>query len=499
MSHTVRVICLALAAIGFTLCNAVLHYRVGSLSYDEGDYYRAVRKGFGMNWTDADDMPIGEFIGTGIRAAKGEIPRGELSAAVRAANSTAFLRHYHPPVAFYPAIVTDAVAPNMPEESRLRIGNFALMILWIIFLAVLSLRLPDFFSPWFVLLPASANWVASASGFNMHILFGLAVTSFALLWYAYEKDRGRRLYKTLGLFFLALALCSVEYSLFLIGILALWNLVVLWRKGKGNRLRFLRVRALDALWLLGFMALLWPAGIFKLGLLKSYALQAYIALFRLSAVESVFPTFRSMIEGKWSRSLLEPLLLAAVILGVLWGWRELLRRGSLFVGLLLAAAIIYTQMNPALNLPWYLFPVFALGFAFFLHVLSERYVVGSGRESLAALAVGIIFFTVAQFTVRLPDSTYSRDVRNVVVMQPPRSIISVQDMAPRMAAYFPGRRVRGILPEDLKGETMRDSLLMWSRNRILILPKDLELPKKIRRTAKKVGEVQDLVIYAPKD
>lgn len=498
MSHTLRVLCLALSAIGFTLCNALLHYEQGSLSYDEGDYYQAVRKGFGMNWTDADDMPIGQFIGTGVRAAKGEIPRGELSAMVRGANSTAFLRHYHPPAAFYLPIVTDAVAPNLPEESRLRLGSFILMVLWIILLAALSVRYPDFFSPWFVLVPASANWIASASGFNMHILFGLAVTTLALLWYAYENDRTKTLYKRLGLFFLALALCSVEYSLFLIGILALWNLVVLWRKKKGERLPFLRLRLVDALWLIAFIALLWPAGIFKLGLLKSYALQTYIALFRLAEVPSVFPTFWSMIEGKWSRSPLELILLLGAILGIPFGWRELLRRGSLFVSLLLVGAIMYTQMNPALNLPWYLFPVFALGFTFFLHVLSQRYDLLAGRESPVALLAGIIIFVIAQFVVELPASTYSRQVRNVVAMLPPRSIISVQDMAPRMGAYFPGRRVRGIHPPDLQGETMEDSLLMWSQNRILILPKDLPLPKKIKKTARKVSEVEDLVIYAPK-
>lgn len=498
MSHTLRVLCLALAAIGFTLCNAFLHYEQGSLSYDEGDYYQAVRKGFGMNWTDADDMPISEFIGTGIRAAKGEIPRGELSAAVRAANSTAFLRHYHPPVAFYLPIVTDAVAPHLPEESRLRLGTFALMIFWILLLALLSTRYPDFYSPWFVLVPASANWVASASGFNMHILFGLAVTTAALLWYAYEKDRSRRLFKQLGLFSLALALCSVEYSLFLIGILALWNLLVLWRKGRGERLQFLRIRLVDAVWLLSFMALLWPAGVFKLGLLKSYALQAYIALFRLSEVPSSFPTFWSMVQGKWSRSPLELVVVAAALAGILWGWRELLHRGSLFVSLLLIAAIVYTQANPALNLPWYLFPVFALSFTLFLHVLSERYRLGPAREALAALLVGIAFFTVAQFVVQLPNSTYSRQVRNIIAAEPPRSIIAVQDMAPRMGAYFPGRRVRGIHPADLKAEVMADSLLMWSRNRILILPCEMQLPKKINKTARKVGEVEDLMIYAPK-
>lgn len=499
MSHTLRVICIALAAIGFTLCNAALHYQQGSLSYDEGDYYQAVRKGFGLNWTDADDVPIGTFIGKGVKAAEGEIPRSELSREIRSANSTAFLRHYHPPVAFYPPILVRAVAPGLTEENQLRLGTFGLMILWVLFLAVIAVRYPDFFSPWFVLVPASANWIASSSGFNMHVLFGLAVTTTFLFWYAWERNRDRRWLKLFGLFFLALGISSVEYGLFLIGILALWNVVVLWRKRKGEWKGFLRTRAIDALWLLGFAAILWPAGVFRLGLLKSYALQAYIALFRLGEAGSSFPTFWSMIEGKWTRSPLELIALVAAIVGVLWFWRDVLRRGSLFAAVLLIAAIAYTQMNPVLNLPWYLFPVFATCFTFFPHVLSEKLGVSPARETLVALILAILFFTTAQFVVPdKPASTYARRVRAVVASQDRLAIVSVQDMAPRMGAYFPGRHVRGVHPADLKTDMMRDSLVIWSRNRILILPKDLLPPKKLKVAARKVGEVDDLAVYAPR-
>lgn len=484
------VLILALLGVGFTVYNAVVHYQEGSLSYDEGDYYRAVANGFWANWADADDVPISEFVATGIQAAKGEIPRSELSKKIRSANSSAFLRHYHPPVAFYPAILVRSVAPDLSEEKQIRVGTYGLLILWIVLFTVLGLRYPDLFSPWFVLIPASANWIASASGFNMHILFGLAFATTALCWYAYEKNREQTVFKRLGIFFLALALCSVEYSLFLSGILFLWTALTFWRM-KGVRRAFLRTRLIDGLWLLAWMTLLWPGGTLKLGLLKSYALQAYIALFRLKELGSPFASFWEMLSAKWSNSPLEILLFVVAVLAVLWGWRELLKRGSLFVSILLVLVINYLQLNPVLNLRWYLFPAFATVFLVFLHVLSVRYKVPPQREAMSAMLVGIVFFVIAQFTVSLPFSTSTRDMRDLIQQQPQAHVIAEQNFAPPLAAYLPDRVVRGLHLTDFERPEIQDSLSIWAKTHILVLPESANVD------ARKIGAIDDIVIYAP--
>ena len=494
MSHTVRVILPTLLAIAFTLFNAFRHYDQGSLIYDEGDYYQAIRNGFWNNWTDADDVPTMEFIETGLKAVRGEIARSEMSKMIRSSGSSAFYRHYHPPFAFYHPMITRAIAPDMPEENQLRFGTFGLMILWILILAGLALKEPDLFTPWFVLVPASANWIASACAFNMHVPFGLAVTLMALAWYAYERNRSKTWIKRLAIFALAVALCSVEYSLFLNGMLVLWTLIGLWKNRKDWK-PFVRTKLVDLAWLTGFMLLLWPAGVLKLGLLKSYALQAYIALFRLDSHVDGFLTFRDMIEWKWTSSPIELLLLVGIIAGIIWGWQKLLRRGSLFVSLGVVLAIAYTQLNPALVLRWYLFPVFCLAFTFYLHVLSERAGIGANRQTVIALLTACLLFTLAQFEIRLPSYTKAREVRQAVLTAArgdvDAPVIAIQGMAPPLGAYFPEREVRGFHPEDFRRDDMRDSLNLWKRDHILVLPADVKLE------AKESGRVEDLIIYTP--
>lgn len=503
MNHTARVLLLAVVAIAFTVTNWVLHFDDSSLNYDEGDYYRSTSSGFVANWFDTDDVPLTEFVGMGIKAAKGEIPRSDLSKKIRSANSSAFLRHYHPPVAFYPAMVTRAVAPNLSEERQLRYGAFGLMIIWIGLLAFLSIRDPEFCSPWFVVVPASANWIASATGFNMHIMFGLGLVTFALCWYVYEKYRERsevdraKGYKRLGIFFLALAICSVEYSLFLIGFLTLWTLLTLWRKRdgwkeKGSELRsFLTMRLVDGLWLLGFMTLLWPAGVLKLGVLKSYVLQAYIALFRLEDLGSSFDSFWEMVTWKWTESPLELVLFVGGILAILWGWRQVLRRGSLFVTMLLVLFMNYLQFNPALNLRWYLFPAFVVVFTFFLHVLAERYGLSRAKEAWSALVLSLVVFGIAQATITIEPYLNPTKVRELIEKEPEAPLIVVQGIAPPLSAYFEEREVRGFHNADFYTPEIQDSMKVWAKDHIIVVLHDVQVD------SRKIGEVDDVSVYAP--
>ena len=475
MSYRVRVILLALLAIGFTLYNAFRHYDQGSLIYDEGDYYLAVRNGFWNNWMDADDVPTLEFIHIGLQAVRGEISRSEMSKMIRGRKSSAFHRHYHPPFAFYHAILTRNLAPDIPLENQLRFGTFGLMILWIIILALLALKEPDLFTPWFVLVPASANWIASACAFNMHVPFGLAMTTMMICWYAFEKDRSKVWIKRAGLFALAIAVCSVEYSLMLLGMMGLWMLFTLWKQRKVWR-KVLRIRLIDLLWFTGFLLVIWPAGVLKLGILKSYIHQVYIAMFRLEGHERGFTSFRTMIDWKWTSSPMELLLLIGLVAGMIWGWQKVLKRGSLFVSLGLVLAICYVQFDPVLVLRWYLFPVFCVAFAFWCHVMAERADFSAMRSYILAIVGAVLLFGLAQMVIQLPSYTKAKDIRDAItaLSKPGTPLVVVQGFVPPMSAYFPDRKITGIHWLDVKKPEVLDSLPIWAKDHVLVLSDDVE-------------------------
>ena len=488
MNHQSRVLLIALLAVAATVANALLHYDRGSLIYDEGDYYQAIRNGFMANWYDNDDVSTVQFFTVGFQAISGTIERSEMSKMIRSSGSSAFYRHYHPPFAFYPPMITRAIYPSMDEENQLRLGSFVLMIAWIVLLALLSLRHRDLFSPWMLLVPSSANWIASACAFNMHVPFGLSLTLAMLCWYAYENDRSSVWLRRLTLVALAVAISSVEYSLFLIGGLTLYGLLDLWRRRSAWR-QVARCRAIDAAWLAGTLLLLWPAGVLKLGLLKSYALQAYIALFRLSDDPGGYGSFAEMIEMKWTGSPLELVLLIAIIVGVAIKWRELIRRGSLFVSMIVITAICYTQLNPVLVLRWYLFPVFCLVFTLYARILADRLGWSMNRQTLVAVGLAIVIFIVAQFDIQLSSYTMAREVRAAVIEHsaPGTPIIAEQGIAPPMGAYFSDRVVKGYHPWDLKNEDVRDSIIRWADDHVIIMTEEipLELPE-VERVGKYV-------------
>jgi len=468
--HPRRVLLSTVVALAALVANYLVHYRGGSFIFDEGDYYVAVHNGFWNNWFDADDVPVTVFFGTGLKAIRGEVDKGELSRMIRASGSTAFRRHYHPPFAFYPPVASRALFPDAEPEELLRGGNFIQIAIFISLLALVGLRFPDTFSPWMMILPASANWIASAGGFNMHIPFGLAVTAMMVLWYGYERNPERIGLRRGAIAAAAVATTSVEYSLFLLGLLGLWTLVDLWRRRSAWR-GVVRSRSVDLLWFLGFLALIWPAGILKLGLIKSFALQTYIALFRLGGVESGFDTVWEMIAGKFSPSPVDLILLAAGLVALATLWRRILSSGSLFVTTTLVAAILVLQSKPNLVLPWYLMPVFALVFIYGLHRFWEERGWGASRETAVALGCSIAAFVAAQVVVDVRPYTQSRDVRDAIERadQRDRDIVTILGLAPPMSAYFPDREVTGYHGEDLDSPAFRDSIDRWGRDRILIL------------------------------
>lgn len=446
----------------------LLRGSTGSLGYDEGDYYRAVDRGLLANWIDSDDISTIEFIETGIDAATGQIEREELSRAIREQGGAAFYRHYHPPVPFYTAMVVDDVAGNRLEpEQTLRYGLYLFVLLWIITHFLLGRHAPELFPSTLLLVPATANWMASLSGFNMHIPFALAGLSFFLAWQGMSDHPGRRRYlRYVALAALAVALCSVEYSIILAGLIVLlvaWRLI---RAKRTERKELLRRRLVDFGLLVAFVLMLWPAGVLKLGLLKAYALQAYIALFRLGSSPPGFESVTDLIAAKVSASPLDLVLLLGLVLLVILRWREVIRSGPLLVSAVLVAAILVLQRNPALLLPWYVALPFVVGLGYWLERSVSPSIGSSGRRTLIYGCGAAVLFGVGLLSYTPRNLTDSRDVRDVLVETAgaaPDTLRAHYEIAPALGGYFPETTVVRIMRDSLD-RPLLDSIDRWRRS-----------------------------------
>lgn len=464
---------LSLLAMLFAILGPLLHTSEGGLGYDEGDYYRAVSNGFLTNWTDRDDIPASEFIAAGMRAVQGNAEKGELSRAIRASGSTAFYRHFHPPVAFYPSMIIRTVAPDLSPEQTLRVASIIFMVGWILVILALSRWRPSVF-PWTIaLLPATAHYIQSAAAFNMHIPFGLATLGMFLCWRAYTRsDRDDLLLRRATLIFFGVALCAVEYSLVLLSGAIMWGLFQLWSDRDHLRSALGR-RMVDGLWVVGTILITWPGGIFNLGLLKSYAHQAYIALFRLKDVPSGFSSPIELVAGKFSPSPLDLLLLLVGLAVVIIPFRRLVREGYRAVSLLLLVAILILQLNPSLVLPWYTFPLFAVALVLYLSEGKFKAILSRNSSVIVAIGLPAITFAVALVTVTVESDSFVLDMKGIVEERIPKDvpIIADQTIVPGLGGYFLTREIIGYHTLEIPGSQRRDSVEAWqSRGAALILP-----------------------------
>lgn len=467
------VIFLWLVACALAVANYALHRNPAPFGYDEGDYYEAVQRGFIANWTDADDMPPGEFFSMGLKAIKGEISKAELSRAARERNATIFLRHYHPPLAYYMATAIQSIGLDMTLHDRLRLAGLGWMVLWITAFCALFVVWPSARSLWIIILPASTSYGMAVVGFNMHIVFGLMASSFFYFWFEYsqtpEAERSPAMRRVV-LFFMAAALVSVAYGLFLSFFTGLW---VLWSFVRSSdKKAFLRRKAGDLGWLVAFLLLLWPASILALELPRSYAFQMYIALFRLPGLQSTYMSFADMILQKWNSSVPE-LVLGVALLGImLYHWKTLVRTGSLLVAFGLMAMIMYTQLNPVLILRWYLFPVFAILFVFYLPaVFRLGYVPARFNKIVWSVAAAAVLFICSVLFIRTEDSTELWKIFGIVKQQSGREVFIPLSLAPQTQPYVPDVRLIRKHDTEFETEHLADSLAVWRQRGLVIVSK----------------------------
>jgi hypothetical protein len=444
-----------------------LHQADYPLTYDEGDYYLAVQRGFWASWTDHDDLSVPEFVRMGLDAVGDANARARLSDYIRGSASTMFLRHYHPPLAFYPAIALSHVTGGLPLHWQLRLSNLVWILLWIAVLGILGWKREDVRTPLMLVLPASSAYAMAVVGFNMHLPFGLLLSLFLFCLYLYERDGEASMLRLAQLFFAA-TLVTVAYGMFVVFFAALFVLWRLWRSG--SRAADLRRVLRSAAWVILFLLLLWPASLLTLSLFKNWMFVIYIAVFRLPTETVAFGNWWELLFDKWNANPLELLLIPAMLITVLVHARTMLRHGSVFIALGFSFALLYLQMNPTLVYRWYLFPIYGIILFFLPFAVSG---VTKKHRLLQPIPIGTtaaLLFFCALFLVPKPDYSELIALHKLVAAEKPATMTLPRSVYPQLRPYYPDAAITSYHDDAFSGMNVPDSIETWRQRGLVVIP-----------------------------
>jgi hypothetical protein len=461
---------LSLLALVFGVAGFFVHQADYPLTYDEGDYYFAVQKGFWANWTDHDDIPVADFISMGVSALRDAESRARLSDQIRASETTIFYRHYHPPLAFYPAIALSPFTGALALHWQLRLANLFWLLFWILCITVIAWKYDYARSPMLLLLPASAAYAMAVVGYNMHLPFGMMLTLFLYCLYLYELGGDTTLLRAAEFFFVA-TLLSVAYGMFIVFLVVL---VLVWRLYRsGAKARFLRRLMRSTAWVALFILILWPAAFINLSLIKNWVFVMYIAVFRLSAETAVYGDVLALLFGKWNASPLELLLVPVVLISIAARIRRLSGHASVFIATGLVLILLYLQVNPTLVYRWYLFPAFAVMLFFLTEVITREYGLHFLRRPVVVAAMSAVMFTIAVSAVQKPDYSELITLHEMVKMQSPAAMTLPRSVEPQLRPYYPDTDIVSIHDTAFDSLAVADSLDHWRRRGLVILPRDV--------------------------
>jgi hypothetical protein len=267
--------------------------------------------------------------------------------------------------------------------------------------------------------------------------------------------------------------------MFIAAFLFLWGIVKLRQTDRKKEL--LVEWGKNVLWVMGFITVLWPSSLFTLGLMRSYALQIYMTLFRLPADTTRYSSLLEMLYNKWNASPLE-LLIAVLLLGVLLRyWRLMFRYGSFFVASCFLLVLICFHFTMRVTLWWYLFPFFAILFSFYipalfrLRVFSPRW-----QKSLpVAAGVAVLFWGSALWMVHIPRSEQTFRIHDIVRSTPSNHILVPLSIYTQIKGYFPSKKLVRYHDTKYDTEFLDDSVHVWRRQGMVIVPK--QFATKIRQ------------------
>ncbi|HEV2201147.1 MAG TPA: hypothetical protein VGR73_15115 [Bryobacteraceae bacterium] len=326
--------------------------------YDEADYMYAATQSAAANYLDSPSQPLAGFIRMGLREGRDPARRGSLSEFIRASGDVNFYRHWHGPLYFFwlkAMSYQQAAAPAV----RTWFIVFPLATMLVIYFGALWIFAPPVDLPAAVLSATLFLWSYPVSRSNeiaphqmyalwyVLVLILLAKLTTTPLAATGGDATGARRYWYAAVAFTAVAFATMEISFTLVAVL----LILAWRERK--------TRQLDKAWVVrslllfaGVATALWPMGLLKLSVIKSYLFMAYLAVFRSNAWGDL-----TLAEAWRSRLLESPaewLLVAAAL--ILFRPR---RDRAAFPALLYSLITLAAMFRVNSDTPRYMFPYLA--------------------------------------------------------------------------------------------------------------------------------------------
>ena len=301
------------------------HLDQGLFQYDEADYMVAARQGIASNYFETNTLSMQAFLLKGLKTyLDGDLPA--LSREIRDAQDVNFFRHYHPPATVYLMALTDALVG--PEEHQVRLFIW-LVVLFTIGVIYWTLR---------AILPKDGYWVGSLAALlvaispMMHTTSGMisvhsmyiliAILTLSQLTRYLQTQRLRDFYLFTG--WLAIAFVVNEYALVLtvVSVLCLIlvpnDLICLTRRQM--RISYHLFGCLACF--VGVLLLLWPGGLFKLTMIKSYIYLGYLVFVKSTLSYGSY----TLLEVWGTRFMSAPVEMGLILFGLGYGIVGILTR-----------------------------------------------------------------------------------------------------------------------------------------------------------------------------
>lgn len=457
--------CASLGDVLFLLCAAVILALTAGVaasparfSGDEADFMSAARMGLVENYLESSSMSFVGLARIGIAALRDKTARADLSEQIRRKPDVSLFRHFHPPLLFDWLILSRGIFG--PDERRLRwagvtfhLLTFATVYLGALWLWGANARVAAALASSLSLF--SLTGIRTSLGISVHSLYAW-LALLALLAMAGMMVTAERKYFLASAVLSALALCAMAYyAAFLFLTLAVCASFRRRELFGGGKMAAVRLSAKAVALSLLIVALVWPAGVFKLTALKPFALGVYLALFRQgTALASV--GLWTLWSGRFTRSTVEFSIVAACLLAGLYLLRDIGTRRAVLPLLLYSVVVLLisraaadpTAQGGVVDTVRYLAsalpPLFITGG--YAIALALRRLSPAVRWACCALLFALLLVHARSFVYgRAAGLQANRQGDAIALLQRHRagirSVLVPQHMVPDINYYLPGLRV----------------------------------------------------------
>lgn len=467
----------------------------GPFGFDEADYMYASSQGFAANALDRGSLGMGTYIRKGLELMHDRSKREELSRMIRSSSDVNFYRHYHGPVyAYWLALARDLGARR---EVAFRASGLAVNAAGAILIFLLFLRLFPNLGPAAAFVAAATfamNRTALVAGtvITQHVAFAF-FACLALFATAEFLRTGRERFWLVAAALIAVSFAAVEIAVVLIGAICVTVIALEWRRG---------FKALAGLFLRGAgvflvtLAVIWPAGVFKLNALKGYMYLAYMALER--------KTFTPIGPVQlWSFKIRTypfefVLLFLALGLGVGWLWRTKSFRSAspflfyalAFFGVTMVITAPFTYYHASLTMAAAVVTGVVFG------EISNRMGASLRWVALAAVLASLVTMDVGFYRERAHESALkpegTADVLAYLGAHPAdKKVVLPYPMVPPVHYYYPDRTTSGY-DETWTGAALANQVEMGPGAVVFCVPEVCRaLDLAATGAAERVGEMPD--------